>query len=218
LGWHLSFPDEVFSGILEHSFDVNNYLAYAAQAQSGEWLFHNPMTAEPHRAVLFNLEWLMIGKLARWLHISLPASTNLVRLLFVGLMTYAVYWYSSFFLYSELVRSIGLVMVMLGGGFGWVAAVHLFHIPLDSSYLIDLSNANLFPFYWILKLPHFLVAATFAVLGLCFFLRAEQQRYCRHYCAAGLFFALAGTCRPYDMLYLMIATSLYIVCDSLRKH
>lgn len=218
LGWYLSFPNQVFTGVLEHSFDANNYLAYAAQAQSGEWLFHNPMTAEPHRAVFFNFEWLLIGKIARWFRISLPAATNLTRLLFVGLMTYAAYWYSSFFLYSALARRIALVMVILGGGFGWIAALHLLHIPLDSSYFIDLSNANLFPFYWILKLPHFLASATLGVLGLCFFLRAEQHRSNRHYCVAGLFFALAGTCRPYDMLYLMLATTLYLVCDSLRKH
>lgn len=218
LGWHLSFPNQVFTGVLEHSFDANNYLAYVAQARSGDWLFYNPMTAEPHRAVFFNFEWLMMGKIARWFQVTLPAATNLVRLLFVALLTYAVYWYSSFFLYSMLVRRIGLVMIMLGGGFGWIAAVHLLHIPLNSSYFIDLSNANLFPFYWILKLPHFLVSATFGVLGLCFFLRAEQHRSSRHYCAAGLFFALAGTCRPYDMLYLMLATSLYLVCDSSRKH
>ncbi|HZQ17416.1 MAG TPA: hypothetical protein VFA90_01750 [Terriglobales bacterium] len=218
LGWHLSFPDEVFSGILEHSFDVNNYLAYAAQAQSGKWLFHNPMTAEPHRAVFFNFEWLMIGKLARWLHISLPAATNLVRVLFIGLMTFAVYWYSSYFLYRVLFRRIALVMVMLGGGFGWITAVHLLHIPLQSSYFIDLTNANLFPFYWILELPHFLVSATFGVLGLCFFFQAEQHRSYRDYWAAGLFFVLAGTCRPYDMLYLMLATTLFLICDGLRKH
>src|SRR5689334_6539850 len=51
IGWRLDARETVFTGVLTHDTDSNNYLAYANQAASGSWLFHNPMTGEPHRAV-----------------------------------------------------------------------------------------------------------------------------------------------------------------------
>jgi hypothetical protein len=209
-GRFISVPGTVFTGVLQHDTDSNNYLAYANQAASGKWLFHNPMTGEPHRAVFFNLEWLLIGKTASWLHVSLPFAMNLQRLLCIALMTYGVYWLSTSLFHSVLVRRVALVAIMAGGGFGWLAALHLLRIRINSSYFLDLTAGLQFPFYWALKLPHFLVAESFVVLGLGFFLRAERCRRTLDYIAAGLCYLLAGTCRPYDMLYLMAATTLYV--------
>src|SRR5581483_9407585 len=175
-----------FSGVLQHSADSNNYLAYVHQSQSGQWLFYNPMTAESHAAVFFNLEWLAIGKLAWLLRISPAAATNVLRICFIALMSYGVYWLSSFFLCTRLVRRIALIVIMTGGGFGWIAAVHLLHVKLDSSYFIDLSNGNLFPFYWALKLPHFMFSETCAVFGFCFFFRVERRATMSNYWVAGL--------------------------------
>jgi len=88
--------------------------------------------------------------------------------------------------------------------------LRLLHIPIDSSYFLDLTNANLFPFYWVLKVPHFLVSESFVVLGLCFFLCAERSHRTRYYIGAGLSYMVAGTCRPYDMLFLMAATTVFL--------
>ena len=217
LGSRLSTPDHVFTGVLEYSADANNYLAYAHQAEMGQWLFHNPMTGEPHGNVFFNLEWLLIGKLARMLNAPLPVGTNILRLFATVLMIYGVYWLSSFFLRSRLLRQIALMGIMMGGGFGWIAAVHLFHIPLDSSYFLDLTHANLFPFYWALKLPHFIVSEALIVLGACFFLHAENRGRAHSYVLAGVCYIAGGTCRPYDMLFAMAATSAYVVLSCAQK-
>ena len=215
-GHLLSFPGTVFTDVLDHSLDENNYLAYTNQAASGSWLFRNPMTGEPHSAVFFNLEWLMAGKMAVAFHISPAAALNVQRLLCLILLCGGVYWLSSFLLQSRLLRRIALVATMAGGGFGWIAAVHLLHIPLDSSYFLDLTNANLFPFYWALKLPHFLVSESFIVLGFCFFLLAERDGLTRYYAATALCYLAAGSCRPYDMLFAMAATSLYLACQAYK--
>src|SRR2546423_1023383 len=58
VGHFVSYPGTVFTGIIEHSADTNNYLSYAYQAAAGKWLFRNQMTGEPHADVFFNLEWL----------------------------------------------------------------------------------------------------------------------------------------------------------------
>jgi len=93
---------------------------------------------------------------------------------------------------------------------GLPPSIYQFHVPINSSYFLDLTNPNFFPFYWVLKLPHFLVSESFVVLGFCFFLRAERDGRARSYVGAGLCYVVAGACRPYDMLFAMPATALYL--------
>ena len=209
-GYLVPASGQAFTGILVHDADTYNYLAYANQSAAGKWLFHNPMTGEPHRDVLFNLEWLAIGKISSRLHVSLPSAMNIVRVMAITLMCYGVYWLSTFLLENVLTRRLALLATMAGGGFGWIVAVHLLHVRLDSSYFLDISVANFFPFHWALKLPHFLVAQSFATLGLCFFIRAEVHNQTRDYVYAGLCYLAAGACRPYDMVYLITATGSYL--------
>lgn len=216
-GYVLRMPGQSFDGFLVHDADTYNYLAYARQSAQGQWLFHNPMTGEPHGDVFFNLEWLIIGKVSRWLHLSLPLSMNVLRVICIGLMCYSGYWLSTFVLHDIWSRRLALIAAMAGGGFGWIATLHLFHVPINASGLLDISVANFFPFHWALKLPHFLIAQSVAVLGLCFFLRAEGTENRRDYFYAGLCYIAAGACRPYDMLYLMAATGIFSGFSFSRK-
>jgi hypothetical protein len=213
VGHFVSYPGTAFTGIIEHSADTNNYLSYANQAAAGKWLFRNQMTGEPHGDVFFNLEWLLIGKIAALLHVSLAMGLSILRLFCLLLMSYGVYWLSAFSLKTIFARRVAMVAIMAGGGFGWMAALHLLHIRIDSSYFLDLTAALQFPFYWALKLPHFLVSETFVVMGLCFFLRAETRHSVADYVAAGACYLASGACRPYDMLFLMCATGLYLAID-----
>src|SRR5208337_3544733 len=216
LGRRLSFPESRFTGQWGWEYDTNNYLAYAHQAASGSWLFHNPMTGEPHGNVFFNGEWLAMGKMAVLLGISVGDAMYLLDLFSILLMCIAVYWLSAYLLASTFMRRVGLVAVMVGGGFGWLAALRLLHIPINATYFLDL-GVGLFPFFWALTLPHFLVAQTFVVLGLAFVIRARQNSRIRDDVFAGLCYLIAGSCRPYDMLYLMSGTGLYLVVSALRN-
>jgi hypothetical protein len=209
---HLAkFPGSAFTDVLEYEMDANNYLAYARQAASGAWLFHNPMTGEPHGDVFFNLEWLAIGKIALFFHLPLGIATNVLRLAFIPVLIFGVYWLLSFAIENTLLRRIALVAVMTGGGFGWLVLLRvpqILHLPINSWYFFDL-RGGLFPFFWTSKISHFLIAESFVLLGLCFFLRGEQNLRVSSYAVAGLFYLLTGACRPYDMLYLCGATGLY---------
>lgn len=217
VGRCLHISGSVFSGVLVHSLDYNNYLAYIQQSAQGAWLFRNPMTPEPHAAVFFNLEWLVGGKIAWALHVSPAAAADIERLGSLCLLCFAVYWLATHFFRSVIIRRAAMVAIMTGGGFGWIAAVHALHIPLDSSYFIDLTNANLFPFYWTLKVPHFLVSEALLTLGLAFFVHGEYSGRLRHYIIAGICYMAAGTCRPYDMLYAMAAVSAYCLFAALTR-
>lgn len=92
LGRVVPFPGSVFSGVIDHSFDTNNYLAYVHESANGSWLFYNPMTGEPHAPAFFNLEWLLMGKVARVFHLQPAAAMDVCRLLCLVLLCVAVYW------------------------------------------------------------------------------------------------------------------------------
>ncbi len=216
LGRHLSFPDSRFTGQWGFEYDTNNYLAYAHQAASGSWLFHNPMTGEPHRDVFFNSEWLAMGKVAALLGISVGDAMYVQDLFSILLMCIAVYWLSAYLLASIFMRRLALAAVMIGGGFGWLASLHLLHIPINTSYFIDMGT-GLFPFFGALEVPHFLITQTFVVLGLAFLIRARRSFRIRDYVFAGLCYLITGSCRPYDMLYLMSGTGLFLVISALRN-
>src|SRR5208283_4284075 len=104
LGRRLSFPDSRFIGQWGFEYDTNNYLAYAHQAASGNWLFHNPMTGEPHGNVFFNGEWLAMGKMAALLGISVGDAMYVQDLFSILLMSIAVYWLSAYLLASISIR------------------------------------------------------------------------------------------------------------------
>jgi len=147
IGRFIPSGETVFKGTLTHSLDTNNYLAYVQQAASGKWLFRNPMTSEPHAAVFFNLEWLIAGKIAAGFHVPPATATDIQRLLSLILMCLGVYWLAAHLFDSIFIRCAALTAIMAGGGFGWIAAIHVLHIPINTNYFLDLSNGNLFPFY-----------------------------------------------------------------------
>jgi hypothetical protein len=209
LGHVLTQPGKRFTDILAFDVDQNNYFAYANQAASGQWLFHNPMTGEPHGDVFFNGEWLAIGKTAAVLGVSLKCATHVMRLLSILFMCVALYWLSTYYFRSIFIRRFTLTAIMAGGGFGWLLWLRWLQVIPDGVNFYDL-RAGLFPFFGSLMVPHFLVAQAFVVLGLCFFLSGECSNLLRDYALAGLCFLIAGSCRPYDMLYLLLGTSIYL--------
>jgi hypothetical protein len=64
MGFTLPFQHSRFNGNLAFDSDSNDYYAFMNQSKLGQWLFHNPFTPEQHKAVFFNLEFLILGKLA----------------------------------------------------------------------------------------------------------------------------------------------------------
>lgn len=197
-----------FTDVLGFEEDQNNYLAYERQSATGQWLFHNPMTAERHGNVFFNGEWLAIGKTAALLRTTVTCAGHIQRILMIVVLCLALYYLSASFLESVAVRRLALLTVSLGGGFGWLSALHKLHVALNPAYFPDFETGVL-PFTWFLKVPHFLIAQTFVVLGLVFFVRAEQMGRLQYYIFAGVCYLAAGSSRPYDMLYVLLGTGLY---------
>jgi len=210
LGHLLPFPDSRFNENLVFDMDMNAYFAFARQSAMGQWLFYNPMTPEPHSAVFFNLEWLLLGKLAALFGNSFELAFQVQRIGSIFLFSLALYWLSSFPFDTISMRRIVFTAIMLGGGFGWVVSIPGLGALLPDRLFLD-SSAGLHPFFWMLLAPHFLVAQSLVLLALCFFLRAEAGGGKGDYLLAAAFCLFAGATRPFEMLYLVVAISLYLL-------
>jgi hypothetical protein len=209
-GYFLPFQFSRFASNLVGEGDPNAYFAFMRQAAEDRWLFYNPFTPEPHRPVFFNLEWLCFGKLAAIMGISLEAAFQVERIIFTFILCFLFTWLSSFLFDTVLMRRLVLIMVMLGGGFGWLFVILGYPPQLPYPFVLDM-HGGFHPFSWILVSPHPLVAQSLALLTLCFFLHAEASGKRKNHVFAALCGVLLASIRPYDTVYLIMALSLYIL-------
>ena len=216
LGHVISRSGSRFNGNLVFDADMNSYFAFVRQSAAGQWLFHNAMTPEPHQPVFFNLEWLVVGKLASLLGNSVELAFQVERLVSIFLLCFGLYWLCCFLFSTVLMRRLVFAAVSLGGGFGWLLYVPGLGGRLPETAFLD-TYAGIHPFFWMLLQPHFLIAQALAVFTLCFILRAESRGTASDYVLAALCCVLAGSMRPFEMLYLVAAIFSYILVRTVRE-
>src|SRR5215468_11002134 len=108
--------------------DGNSYLAKMREGAVGGWLFHIAYTSEPHDGALLFTPYLAAGKLAAlFVAPSSPAFVDTMfvifhvsRLVFDFLLILVLYRFIATFLVKRSLRGLALVLVTLGGGFGWL--------------------------------------------------------------------------------------------------
>jgi hypothetical protein len=200
-GIQLPFPDSRFDQVLSFDSDFNSYFAFMRQARDGQWLFHSPYTSEAHAPALFNLEWLVFGKLARVLGGSLEAAMHVERVVGIFLLAFGLYRLCSLLLEGEWMRRFAFALVLLGGGFGWIR-----HVPVVRNWLPPFLSLDLYagvhPFFWMLIAPHFLLPQALAVWTVVMLLT-------NRYVAAAVLLLATGAARPFDLLQLSAAIGLF---------
>lgn len=200
-GTQLPFHDSRFDQVLSFDADFHSYFAFMRQARDGQWLFHSPYTSEAHAPALFNLEWLIFGKLARLIGGSLEAALHVERLAGIFLLAFGLYRLVTLLAAGEWMRRFTFAVVMLGGGFGWIP-----HVPLVRTWFPAFTSPDmhvgLHPFFWMLIAPHFLLPQALAVWTLVALLG-------HRYLAAAVLLVATGAMRPFDMLQLSVAIGLF---------
>ena len=134
--WTLADADHVFSGFVYNAEDGNSYIAKMRLGARGEWLFRLVYTPEEHQGALVYTFYLLLGKLAAGLGLSLVFVYHLARaLLGLGLLL-TVYVFVARFSAEVTVRRVAWLLVAIGSGLGWLltllGATHwLGDLPLD---------------------------------------------------------------------------------------
>jgi hypothetical protein len=120
VGWWLTPPKHRYFWVTFDVSDYNAHLRWARQAWEGKTRFANLFTTEPHQPRTFNLHDWLVGKLARWLGISLHLSLRLVHSVGVIVFVVAAWWLSTPLLTEPQQRTYLLMLCFLGG-FIWLA-------------------------------------------------------------------------------------------------
>lgn len=161
-----------FGGFVLGVEDGNSYIAKMGQGARGAWLFTLPYSSEPQRGVpLFEFQ-LLLGKLAGPEHDALVLVYHLARVVLGMALLLISYRFLAEFLPEVRQRRLGLVLVAVGGGLGWLLTLlgldHLF-----GSLPVDFYSPEAYTFLILYALPHLAAARCLFLLGLLAYLRGR---------------------------------------------
>ena len=167
-------PGHHFAGFFFIADDATTYLAKMREGADGAWLWTDPYTSEPHGGVFLFSFYILFGHLAALLHLPLIAAYHLARISGAIALVIAVDQLCRRVLPPEL-RRLGLVLVILGSGAGFLAQV-LGNPSLLGSRIesLDLHLPEISGWYTILAIPHFAWATALIITALLGLLRVAD--------------------------------------------
>jgi hypothetical protein len=174
LAYLWSPPGHHFAGFFFIADDATTYLAKMREGADGSWLWNDPYTSEPHNGVFLFSFYLLFGHLAALLHVPLIAAYHLARISGAVALVIAVERLCRRLLPPEL-RRLGVVLVILGSGAGFLAQV-LGNPSLLGSRIeaLDLHLPEISGWYSILAIPHFAWATALIIAALLGLLRIAE--------------------------------------------
>ncbi len=122
-GWH-------YSGLLVNPYDSHSYLAKMGQGFEGNWLFHLTYTPEPHAGAFIFTFYLALGHLAAWLHLPLPVTFHLARLLAGFGLLWVAFRFITHVTPDPKEQRLAFILLLTASGLGWLG-VFLGAFPID---------------------------------------------------------------------------------------
>jgi hypothetical protein len=118
-------PDKWYAGQASwfDPWDINQYFAVIGWGKRNGLLFENLYDTEPHPgAPVFPL-YTSLGRLTSSLNLSNASIFHLSGAIVSFFVVGIAWWFIKIFLKDELEKKIALLLLFLGGGFGWVSLV-----------------------------------------------------------------------------------------------
>src|SRR6184192_399603 len=158
-------PGHHFAGFFFIADDAATYLSKMRQGAAGSWLWADPYTSEAHGGVFLFSFYLLFGHLAALLHLPLIATYHLARISGTVALVFAVDRLCRRLIPGQ--RNLGLVLVLLGSGLGYLAQAAGNPAILGSKLeALDLHLPELSGWYSMLAIPHFTWATALIVIAL----------------------------------------------------
>ncbi len=203
-----------FSGFVVGVEDGNSYLAKMQLGVHGQWLFQLPYAVEVHPRSLLFAFYILLGKLIGWLagtgdplrlHSALVLGYHAVRVFWGFVLLFVSYRFLAELLPQVRQRRLGLMLVGLGGGLGWLlAALRLPGTPLE------FYSPEAFSFLDLYSLPHLSASRVFFLSGLLFYLWAVRGRW-PWVLAAGAAWFVMTLIQPLYMLVIFVLLGLHVI-------
>ncbi|MGI8609209.1 MAG: hypothetical protein ACR2MY_08300 [Candidatus Dormibacteria bacterium] len=161
-----------FNGFFFIIDDSATYVAKMREGADGAWGWSDPYITQPvARPVLLFMFYILWGKVAALLHISLFAAFQLARLSGAIALVHGVRMLVRATLPGGRVRAVATVLATVGSGAGFLLALlaSLTHHPTALGQelgALDLHLPELSGFYSVLAIPHFSWAAALMAISL----------------------------------------------------
>jgi hypothetical protein len=217
LGALASTPANQYGGFVYGLEDGNSYLAKMQEGAAGSWLFYLAYTPEPHSGGPFFIMYLLLGKVARLLNLSLIVVLHVSRVLASIFTLGTFYAVSAFFVRSVAIRRAAFILFGLGGGLGWLWT--LLALPFGPGVMpVDLWVPEATFFLSTLTFPHLTLSLAFqlwCVTGLLWFLDIGRWPAWLLAAGSGLLMTLI---HPYKFVIVLPVVGLYILWQVYRQN
>ena len=216
IGYLVADQQTLFSGFFIFEQDGFSYLAKMRQGAEGSWLFHLPFTTEPHQGAILYSFYIVLGKAARSLGVSMTAAYHLARLAGTAALLAGGMQFVHRFAATARWRVITWVMVLFGGGLGWIVSM------LKPDHVAYASVApDAFLFSVLFGPPHIIAALALLVWLLLATLRLFERNASGRGWAFALGLGVGGLAlalvRPAYVVILLAVLGAYLLALSLRK-
>ncbi|HXA42256.1 MAG TPA: hypothetical protein VNV65_04985 [Candidatus Solibacter sp.] len=159
-------PGKVFNGFFFIADDAATYISKMREGAEGAWGWTDRYITSPHpQPVLLFLFYIVWGKIAALLHISLFAAYHVARLSGAIALVYAARALARAVLPVES-RALATVIAVVGSGAGYLLLLVDAVVGHGSLEALDLHLPELSAFYSVIAIPHFAWAAALMAASL----------------------------------------------------
>lgn len=175
LGYILQGEDWRFTGFVFGVEDGNSYIAKMLWGSTGAWLFRTPYTAFPQNGFFAFIPYMLLGKLTATpsQHEQLVALFQIFRWVGGMAMIWASYQFLALFFDEIRLRRWGVVLVITGGGLGWLSIFGLQDLWFKGLPL-EFYSPETFGFLSIYGLPHLSLGRALLIWGLVGYLKGGE--------------------------------------------
>jgi hypothetical protein len=229
VGWLSAGDGWEFGGFLFGVDDGYSYIAKMRLGARGDWLFTIRYTSEPHDGALLFFPYILLGKITGLfvdsrdpaLATALAVTFQIARIAFGFLLILVTYRFVAFFLRRPASRMLALVLITLGGGFGWLLSL-IGLGDLFGSLPLDFYVPESYSFLILFGLPHLALARSGLLVGFLLLFRALEEPdtprvWLRSSVLAGLCWIVMGLCVPFYVAVLYVILGAWGLAAWLRE-
>lgn len=197
-------PERSFQGLVYGVADTAQYFSWLRDHRS-EWLVANRMTPEANSPALFNLLWLVVGRVQAATGWSTIALFHATRILAGAALLALLYLTCRRFTQGRAERLLAFLVVAVGSGLGWIWVAVKYAAGLaDVPFPFDVYVAEPNTLFILTSFPHFAIATTLILSIFLCFLEALRRRSAPLVAAAALLGLILTLQHAYDLLIITL--------------
>jgi hypothetical protein len=197
-------PDRRFQGIVYGVADTAQYFSWLRDHHS-DWLVPNRMTPEPNAPALFNLLWLVVGRVQAATGLATAVLFHTVRVLAGAALLLTLYAMCARLTAGRAERLGAFLVTALGAGLGWIWVVVKYAGGLpDVPFPFDVYVAEPNTLFILMGFPHFSIATTLILAIFLCYLAALRTRSVRLVALAALLGLILTLQHAYDLLIITL--------------